>query len=98
MSNPETTAELIRQAETLLAKVGDAATPEIRVLQTRLKDSIAEMKQGFATKANDGIDQLRDVTDSVVKYVRANPWVAVAAGTTIAVALIYAAFSSLRED
>jgi ElaB/YqjD/DUF883 family membrane-anchored ribosome-binding protein len=98
MYDPETTTELIRQTETLLEKVGDAATPEIRVLQTRLKNAIAEMKQGFGTKANDGIDQLHDVTDSVVKYVRANPWVAVAAGTTIAVALIYAVFSSLRDD
>jgi ElaB/YqjD/DUF883 family membrane-anchored ribosome-binding protein len=38
------------------------------------------------------------MTESVVEYVQENPWVAVAAGTAIAVALIYIAFSGRNEE
>jgi ElaB/YqjD/DUF883 family membrane-anchored ribosome-binding protein len=45
-----------------------------------------------------GAERLRQVTDSVVSYVQENPWVAVAAGTAIAVALIYVAFSARNDS
>jgi len=85
--------QLVSDAEELLAKLHDASNPEIKKLRAKLEAGIAEARRGAAEQVQLSAEKLRQVTHSVVSYVQENPWVAVAAGTAIAVALIYVAFS-----
>lgn len=98
MQSERSMSQLICDAEELLSKLGDSATPEIRQLRNKVQASMDDMKSAMADSAKTGMDQLLEMTTSVVDHVRANPWVAVAAGTTIAVALIYAAFSRSADS
>ncbi|HMH87104.1 MAG TPA: DUF883 family protein [Steroidobacteraceae bacterium] len=91
--NGNSMEQLVSDAEELLAKLHDASNPEIKQLRAKLEAGIAEARRGGAEQVQLGAEKLRRVTDSVVSYVQENPWVAVAAGTAIAVALIYVAFS-----
>ena len=91
--NGKVIEQLVSDAEELLAKLHDASNPEIKKLRSKLEAGIAEAKRGAEEQVQLGAERLRRVTDSVVSYVQENPWVAVAAGTAIAVALIYVAFS-----
>ena len=87
--------QLVSDAEELLAKLGNSASPEIRQLRDKVESSVADMKGVIADQAEGSADKLRDVTKSVIEYVQENP--AVAAGTAIAVALIYVGFSRREE-
>jgi ElaB/YqjD/DUF883 family membrane-anchored ribosome-binding protein len=93
MNSTEAMDNLVSDAEELLAKLKDTSNPDIQKLRTKVESGIAEAKQAATQQAQLGAEKLRQVTDSVVSYVQENPWVAVAAGTAIAVALIYVAFS-----
>jgi len=90
--NSNAMEQLVSDAEELLSKLHDASNPEIKKLRAKLEAGIAEAKQGATEQVQLGAEKLRQVTDSVVSYVQENPWVAVAAGTAIAVALLYVAF------
>jgi ElaB/YqjD/DUF883 family membrane-anchored ribosome-binding protein len=59
---------------------------------------IADAKKSLTRQVRWGADRVQEMTESVVEYVQENPWVAVAAGTAIAVALIYVAFSGRNEE
>jgi ElaB/YqjD/DUF883 family membrane-anchored ribosome-binding protein len=91
--NGKAIEQLVSDAEELLAKLHDASNPEIKKLRAKVEAGIAEARRGAVEQVQLGAEKLRQVTDSVVSYVQENPWVAVAAGTAIAVALIYVAFS-----
>jgi ElaB/YqjD/DUF883 family membrane-anchored ribosome-binding protein len=91
--NGKAMEQLVSDAEELLAKLHDASNPEIKKLRAKLEAGIAEARRGATEQVQLGAEKLRQVTDSIVSYVQENPWVAVAAGTAIAVALIYVAFS-----
>jgi ElaB/YqjD/DUF883 family membrane-anchored ribosome-binding protein len=91
--NSNAMEQLVSDAEELLSKLHDASNPEIKKLRAKLEAGIAEARQGATEQVQLGREKLRQVTDTVVSYVQENPWVAVAAGTAIAVALIYIAFS-----
>jgi ElaB/YqjD/DUF883 family membrane-anchored ribosome-binding protein len=93
MNSSETIDRLVSDAEELLSRLKDASNPEIQKLRAKVESGIAEAKHAAAEQVQLGAERLRQVTDSVVSYVQENPWVAVAAGTAIAVALIYVAFS-----
>jgi ElaB/YqjD/DUF883 family membrane-anchored ribosome-binding protein len=95
--NGKAMEQLVSDAEELLAKLHDASNPEIKKLRAKLEAGIAEARRGAAEQVQLGAEKLRQVTDSVVGYVQENPWVAVAAGTAIAVALIYVAFSGKND-
>jgi len=97
MSSSEAMDQLVADAEELLAKLKDAGNPEIQKLRSKVESGIAEAKRSATQHVQLGAEKLRQVTDSVVEYVQENPWVAVAAGTAIAVALLYVAFSG-RND
>ena len=97
MSSNEAMDQLVADAEQLLAKLKDAGNPEIQKLRAKVESGIAEAKRSATQHVQFGAEKLREVTDSVVEYVQENPWVAVAAGTAIAVALLYVAFSG-RND
>jgi ElaB/YqjD/DUF883 family membrane-anchored ribosome-binding protein len=90
--------ELIADAEALLAKLADLKTPDVQVLRERVEAGIADAKKNLKRQAQWGAERVQEVTESVVEYVKENPWVAVAAGTAIAAALIYIAFSGRDED
>jgi ElaB/YqjD/DUF883 family membrane-anchored ribosome-binding protein len=90
--------DLIADAETLLAKLGELKTPEIQALRDKVQEGIADAKKSLKRQASWGAERAQEVTETVVEYVRENPWVAVAAGTAIAVALIYIAFSGGSEQ
>jgi ElaB/YqjD/DUF883 family membrane-anchored ribosome-binding protein len=90
--------QLVSDAEELLSKLQDASNPEIKKLRAKIESGIAEAKQAAAAQVEMGAEKLRQVTDSVVSYVQENPWVAVAAGTAIAVALLYVAFSGRNNS
>jgi ElaB/YqjD/DUF883 family membrane-anchored ribosome-binding protein len=92
MSKNTSTNELVADAEALLSKLGDLKSRD------KVEAGIADAKKGLSRQVQAGADRLQEVTESVVGYVRENPWVAVAAGTAIAVALIYIAFSGRSED
>jgi len=96
--NSKAIEQLVSDAEELLAKLHDAGNPEIKKLRAKIEAGIAEARQGATEQVQLGAEKLRQVTDSVVSYVRENPWVAVAAGTAIAVALIYVAFSGRTDN
>jgi ElaB/YqjD/DUF883 family membrane-anchored ribosome-binding protein len=87
-------SELVADAEALLSKLADVKTPDIQALRDRVEAGIADAKKSLSR----GTDRVQELTESVVGYVRENPWVAVAAGTAIAVALIYIAFSGDAEE
>ncbi len=91
-------SQLVSDAEALLSKLGDLKSPDIQALRDKVEAGIADAKKGLSRQVRAGTDRLQDVTESVVDYVQENPWVAVAAGTAIAVALIYIAFSGRTED
>jgi ElaB/YqjD/DUF883 family membrane-anchored ribosome-binding protein len=97
MNSTDAMDQLVSDAEELLHKLKDAGNPEIRKLRARVESGIAEAKRTATDQVQLGAEKLRQVTDSVVEYVQENPWVAVAAGTAIAVALIYVAFSARRD-
>jgi len=90
--------QLVSDAEELLSKLHDASNPEIKKLRAKIESGIAEARQAAAAQVEMGAEKLRQVTDSVVGYVQENPWVAVAAGTAIAVALLYVAFSGRNNS
>jgi ElaB/YqjD/DUF883 family membrane-anchored ribosome-binding protein len=90
--------DLIADAEALLAKLGEFKTPEIQALRDKVEAGIADAKKSLKRQAQWGADRVQEVTESVVAYVKENPWVAVAAGTAIAVALVYIAFSSRGDE
>jgi ElaB/YqjD/DUF883 family membrane-anchored ribosome-binding protein len=90
--------ELVADAEALLAKLGDLKSPDIQSLRDKVEAGIADAKKNLSRQVQSGTDRLQEMTESVVEYVQENPWVAVAAGTAIAVALIYIAFSARSED
>ncbi len=85
---------LISDAEQLLSKLGDVKTPDIVALREKVESGIAETKKMIDEQAQFSAEKLRKMTSSVVGYVQENPWVAIAAGTAIAVALFYVAFAS----
>jgi ElaB/YqjD/DUF883 family membrane-anchored ribosome-binding protein len=93
MNSSETMDQLVSDAEELLSRLRDVSNPEIQKLRAKVESGIAEAKHTATEQVQLGAERLRQVTDSVVSYVQENPWVAVAAGTAIAVALIYVAFS-----
>jgi ElaB/YqjD/DUF883 family membrane-anchored ribosome-binding protein len=90
--------ELIADAETLLSKLGELKTPEVEALREKVQAGIADARKSLKRQVQWGADQVREATESVVEYVKENPWVAVAAGTAIAAALIYIAFSSRGDE
>src|SRR5580693_3036003 len=90
--------DLVADAEVLLAKLGDLKTPDVQALRDKVEAGIADAKKSLKRQAQWGADRVQEVTESVVEYVKENPWVAVAAGTAIAVALLYIAFSGRDED
>ena len=90
--------DLIADAEALLARLGEFKTPDIQALRDKVESGIADAKKNLKRQAQWGADRVQEVTESVVDYVKENPWVAVAAGTAIAVALIYIAFSSRGDQ
>jgi ElaB/YqjD/DUF883 family membrane-anchored ribosome-binding protein len=96
--NSKAIEQLVSDAEELLAKLHDASNPEIKKLRAKIEEGIAEARRGATEQVQLGTEKLRQVTDSVVSYVQENPWVAVAAGTAIAVALIYVAFSGRTDS
>jgi len=90
--------ELVADAEALLSKLGDLKSPDIQELRNKVETGIADAKKSMSRQARAGAERLQEMTESVVDYVQENPWIAVAAGTAIAVALIYIAFSGRSED
>jgi ElaB/YqjD/DUF883 family membrane-anchored ribosome-binding protein len=90
--------DVIAEAEVLLAKLGEVKTPEVEALREKVQTGIADAKKSLKRQVQWGADRAQEVTQTIVTYVRENPWVAVAAGTTIAVALIYIAFSGRSEE
>jgi ElaB/YqjD/DUF883 family membrane-anchored ribosome-binding protein len=90
--------DLIADAETLLAKLGEFKTPDLQALRDKVESGIADAKKSLKRQGQWGADRVQEVTESVVDYVKENPWVAIAAGTAIAVALLYIAFSSRDDD
>jgi ElaB/YqjD/DUF883 family membrane-anchored ribosome-binding protein len=95
--DPTSMQDLVQEAEEMLGKLKDATSPEILKLRDRVRSSVDDMKSNLADRTRTSAAQIRAATESVVEYVQENPWVAVAAGTAIAVALIYVAFSG-RDD
>jgi ElaB/YqjD/DUF883 family membrane-anchored ribosome-binding protein len=91
-------SDLVADAEALLSKLSDLKSPEIQALRDKVEAGIADAKKSLTRQVKWGADRVQDVTESVVEYVQENPWVAVAAGTAIAVALIYIAFSGRKEE
>ena len=85
---------LISDAEQLLSKLGDVKSPDVVALREKVESGIAETKKLIDEQAQNSLERVRKMTSSVVGYVQENPWVAVAAGTAIAVALFYVAFAS----
>jgi ElaB/YqjD/DUF883 family membrane-anchored ribosome-binding protein len=90
--------DMIGDAEALLAKLSELKTPEVQALRDKVQAGIADAKKNLKRQVQWGADRAQEVTETVVEYVRENPWVAVAAGTAIAVALIYIAFSGRSEQ
>ncbi len=93
MNNNNAMDQLVSEAEELLSKLQDAGNPEIKRLRAKVESGLADAKQAASDQVQLGTEKLRQLTSSVVDYVQENPWVAVAAGTAIAVALLYLAFS-----
>lgn len=98
MNNNNAMDQLVSEAEELLSKLHDASNPEIRRLRAKVESGIADAKRAASDQMQLGAEKLRQVTGSVVEYVQENPWVAVAAGTAIAVALLYMAFGRSTDD
>jgi ElaB/YqjD/DUF883 family membrane-anchored ribosome-binding protein len=98
MNNNNALDQLVSEAEELLSKLQDASNPEIRRLRAKVESGIADAKRAASDQLQMGAEKLRQVTGSVVEYVQENPWVAVAAGTAIAVALLYMAFGRAADE
>jgi ElaB/YqjD/DUF883 family membrane-anchored ribosome-binding protein len=94
MDYSQTMNLLISDAEQLLSKLGDVKSPDIMALREKVESGIAETKKMIENQTQASAEKFRRMTSSVVGYVQENPWVAVAAGTAIAVALFYVAFAS----
>ena len=90
--------DLIAEAEALLAKLGEVKAPEIQALRDKVEAGIADARKSLKRQAQWGAERVQEATETVVEYVRENPWVAVAGGTAIAVALLYIAFSSRKDE
>lgn len=98
MNNNNAMDQLVSEAEELLSKLHDASNPEIKRLRAKVESGLAEAKRAASDQVELGTEKLRQLTSTVVDYVQENPWVAVAAGTAIAVALFYMAFSGRDSE
>jgi ElaB/YqjD/DUF883 family membrane-anchored ribosome-binding protein len=98
MNNNNAMDQMVSEAEELLSKLQDATNPEIKRLRAKVESGLADAKRAASDQVQLGVEKLREVTGSVVAYVRENPWIAVAAGTAIAVAFLYMAFSAQGSD
>jgi len=90
--------DLVADAEALLSRLGELKSPEIQALRDKVEAGIADAKKNLSRQVQWGADRFQEMTESVVEYVQENPWVAVAAGTAIAVALIYVAFAGRKQQ
>lgn len=86
-------SDLVADAEDLLQKLGDSSEPKVKELKGRLEDSLEGMREQLREQMRAGSESLEEVAATVVKVVRENPWIALAAGTAVAVALVYVAFA-----
>ena len=86
-------SDLVADAEDLLEKMGDSTEPKVKELRGRLEDSLQGMRQQLKEQVRASTESFEEVAQTVVKVVRENPWIALAAGTAVAVALVYVAFT-----
>ena len=86
-------SDLVADAEDLLEKIGDSTEPKVKELRGRLEDSLIGMREQLKEQVRASTESFEEVAQAVVKVVRENPWIALAAGTAVAVALVYVAFS-----
>lgn len=98
-------SDLVADAEDLLSKLGESTEPKVKEMKGRLETSLHDMRQQLKGQMRSGSEALEGATESleevvqtVVKVVRENPWIALAAGTAVAVALMYVAFSGRDRD
>lgn len=84
-------SDLVADAEELLVKLGHSASPEVSALRDKVERSIDDMKTQVKSKVRIGSEAAQEIGANIVEYAQENPWVAAAAATTLAVALIYLA-------
>ncbi len=91
-------SDLVADAEDLLGKLSDNASPQIRELRGKVQESVAEMKTHLRTKLKAGSDELEAMTDKAVELVKAYPWVAAAIATAVVAALAVGVFAAASKD
>ncbi len=83
----EEVQNLIADVEDLMARVGDAADPEIRRLRAKVTAALATTKQSIA----DGVEQMqgkaRQAIDAGDQYVRNQPWEAIGIAALVGLAV-----------
>ena len=84
-------SDLVADAEELLVKLGNSATPEVKALREKVERSIDDMKSQVRSSVRSGADAAQEIGANILEYAQENPWLAAAAATTIAVALVYLA-------
>ncbi|HEY2685941.1 MAG TPA: DUF883 family protein [Steroidobacteraceae bacterium] len=84
-------SDLVADAEELLVKLGNSASPEVKALRDKVEQSIDDMKSQVRSKVRIGADAAQELGANIVEYAQENPWVAAAAATTVAVAFIFLA-------
>ena len=89
MSNFNAMSDLLADAEELLSKLGQSASPEIRELGSRVESSIGKMKGVFRDRLKKGEHTLHGVTSTAVSFAKQKPSTSVALGLVVAFTVIY---------
>ena len=90
-------SDLVADAEDLLQKLSDTASPEIRELRGKVEESVVEMRAHLRRRLKAGSDELGDFTDKAIELVREYPWIAVAAATAVVAALVAGLFAAAGD-
>lgn len=88
MNNFNALSDLVADAEELLSKLGQSASPEIRELKSRVESSLGEMKEVFRGRIKKGGSSLRGVTATAVNFAKHNSSVSIGLGLAVAVTVI----------
>ncbi len=88
MNNFNAMSDLVADAEELLSKLGQSASPEIRELKSRVESSIGEMQGVFRDRIKKGENTLRGVTATAVNFAKHNPSMSIGLGLAVAVTVI----------
>ena len=90
-------SDLVADAEDLVGKIGDAASPEIKALRNRVESSIDDLKDDWRRYSRRRMRDARRVAKSGNEMAHEYPWVLGLAGLVVGAAIV-GLLTASRDD